>query len=137
KRSYGCFANDDQGHWASDAVAQPGGPAPQSAEQMWQSIVTHWNQAKLQPETLSVRSVKPGLGSKELKDLAIKAWCELFGVSAPSAAEVKKAVATKTAKQKKVTDDWATRLKAGEIDAWNKAVHAGKIKIAKWPGLDL
>jgi hypothetical protein len=138
KRSYACFANDDQGHWANSyPMAGAGAPASQSPEQMWQSIVTHWTQAKLQTETLTVRTVKPGVSNKELKDLAIKAWCELFGVSAPSAEEVKKASAAKTAKQKKVTDDWAARLKAGEIEAWNKAVQSGKIKIAKWPGLDL
>jgi hypothetical protein len=122
--------SDSRGHFVN---SYPKGNLNQALEQ----ASNKWAHGVLRPESIGIRCTKPPLKPKEMKDLAIRAWCELFGVAVPSEEELKEAAGKKKEESRGRYDEWAARLRKGEIDGWNALPHQERYALRKWPSLDL
>src|SRR5262249_45415715 len=73
--------------------------------------------------------------NKELKNLAIAAWCELFGVAVPAAEELKKAAAAKRAAMNSLVEDSIKLLRQGAagVAAWNAQQQLLPRQRTTWP----
>jgi uncharacterized protein YjbI with pentapeptide repeats len=126
-----CQCHDQDIYLSSDA---PNPPA-----QTWSQIVARWNDATPDLGSVVVRASKPKISLKELKSLAIKAWCELFGIDAPKDEDFKKAAQASKAKKSESALEWVAVLKSGKkgIARWNEHPMVHSRLLDKVAGIDL
>jgi hypothetical protein len=130
-----------QGIWVSDNkgtnVSYYQAQGATTREGAWRTVVDKWSHGTLLIESITSRSTKPPLSPKQMKDLAIKAWCELFNVPVPSAEELKAAAKAKKQGTQKKYDEWSQKLREEGPAAWNALMTKHKLPFRQWPNLDL
>jgi uncharacterized protein YjbI with pentapeptide repeats len=106
---------------------------------IWSQLVTKWHSATPDLGSLAVRATKPAIAAKDLKQLALKAWCELFGIDAPTEEDLKKAAKESKAKKTESAEEWVAVLKSGKkgIERWNADCKKNCKLIDKVSGIDL
>lgn len=117
-----------------------GSRTPAAIEQMLTTIVNRWSGAAPEPESVTVSATKASQPTKELKSLALRMWCELFGVAAPSEDELKEQKKAAQASKKTQAAEWIKTLRndPNGVDKWNAdAVGIAKQLKAGLQGIDL
>ena len=106
---------------------------------LWTKLVTKWHGAAPDLASVTVRATKAQVANKELKQLAVRAWCELFGIDPPSDEDLKKVTATTKAQKKEKADEWLALLRSGKkgVEQWNDNVTALAKMLDKVNGIDL
>jgi uncharacterized protein YjbI with pentapeptide repeats len=106
---------------------------------IWSVLTTKWHDATPDLGSLVVRASKLTIAAKDLKLLALKAWCELFGIEAPSAEDLKKAAQASKAKKSETADEWIAVLKSGKtgVERWNADLRKHSRLLDKVVGIDL
>jgi len=102
-------------------------------------LATKWHGSTPDLPTVTARGVNCSLGNKELKQIALRAWCELFGIDAPSEQELRKSASSSKAQKKQQADDWLAVLRNGKkgIEQWNGSIPALAKIFNKQSGIDL
>ena len=92
----------------------------------WASMAAKWHGATPDLASVTVRSTKAPMANKETKQLALRAWCELFGVAPPSAEDLKKAASSAKTHKNEKAQAWLERLRSGKkaVKEWNDNVVA-------------
>lgn len=107
-----------------------------------------WRQGVPQFDSVEINATKSPLKPKELRTLALKAWCEALTGAAPSDEEIEQRLAEKADEQGTVRDALLTLLRAGQsgvaelnqqVDALDYRARAGILKFrgSDLSGLDL
>jgi len=90
---------------------------PAAAADLWGKMATKWHGASPEWTSIKVSATKAPKPNKDLKALAVRAWCELFGVELPSDEELKSALASAKARRKEKSEEALQILKAGKKKA--------------------
>src|SRR5262249_4301828 len=106
---------------------------------LWGKMATKWHGATPELASVKVRATKASLPNKELKDLALRAWCELFGVEAPSEEDLKKSAVSTKAHKKERAEEGLRVLRAGKkgVEEWNENCVALSKMLHDVNGIDL
>jgi uncharacterized protein YjbI with pentapeptide repeats len=101
-------------HWSS-------GQSRGAAAAQWSVLVTKWHGATPDLASVTARGTKSTVTGKALKQLALRAWCELFGVTPPSEEDLKTAAAASKARKKEDAVEWIESLTKGKkgVATWN------------------
>jgi uncharacterized protein YjbI with pentapeptide repeats len=132
------YCNDTLGY--HDYAYIGGGAVPgKTPTSMWTTLATKWHGATADPASVTVKSTKAPLANKELKQLALRAWCELFGIEPLSDEDLKKAAGTAKERKKEVAEESLGLLRSGKagIEQWNANDKALAQTVAKLSGVDL
>lgn len=127
-----CFKKDE----SSTTVHVNGKSLPTTMIQ----LVARCKGASLDFESLVCRITQPkSLTSKEIKKIALSAWCELFGVEVPDEKALKEAKSAQKAKESKHRDLLMAELRGGMsgIKSWNARSIADKMKAGNFRKVDL
>jgi uncharacterized protein YjbI with pentapeptide repeats len=126
------YVHDSSGHYAvQDAQTR--------LDDLWLALAARWPKAKLDPTTITVKTTKSPLANKEFKKLAVAAWCELFGVPAPSEEDLKQAAASGRAQKNSFAAEWLETLRGGAagVKKWNAQQDVLRAKLRTWTNLEL
>jgi hypothetical protein len=131
-----CSFSDGKGY---GTYSSSGPTSPTPPEGLWLAMVNAWAGGTVDVSSIKVSATKPPLANKELKTLAIAAWCELFGVPVPDAGELKKAAASKRAAKQNLVQEWVDILKTGAdgVAQWNKQQRVLHGKLKEWSNMEL
>jgi uncharacterized protein YjbI with pentapeptide repeats len=93
-----------------------------SSANLWHIMATKWHGATPNLASVTLRAAKAQMAAKELKQLALRAWCELFGVEVPSDDDLKKAATSTKAQKKEKTEELLALLRTGKkgVAQWNE-----------------
>ena len=118
-------------------TAQQQTPTPPA--KLWTTMATKWHGAAPDLASVTVKASKASMSTKELKQLAICAWCELFGIEAPSDEDLKKAATSTKAQKKEKADEWLALLRTGKkgVAQWNDNIAALATMLDKVSDVDL
>ncbi len=110
-----------------------------SPADFWTMLITKWDGAKPDLASLTVRATKSPMANKELKQLALRAWCELLGIEQPLEEDLKKAASSTKAQQKQKALEWLQLLRQGKkgVAQWNENVAALAKMLDKVSAIDL
>ncbi|MBI3821302.1 MAG: pentapeptide repeat-containing protein [Planctomycetes bacterium] len=99
------------------------GPNSQTPQALWTTLATKWHDATPDLASVTVKATKAPIPNKELKQLAVRAWCELFGIEPPSDEDMKKAARSTKAQKKEKADEWLAILRTGKngVKQWNES----------------
>jgi uncharacterized protein YjbI with pentapeptide repeats len=130
---------DSAGNYYHTAHHSAQGYTQTTTADLWSKMAMKWHGATPDLASVTLRATKAPLANKELKQLAVRAWCELFGVEAPSEEDLKKAAVTTKASKKQKADEWLGILRTGKkgVEQWNDNVIALTRMLAKVPAVDL
>jgi uncharacterized protein YjbI with pentapeptide repeats len=84
-------------------------------------LAQRWAASPLRLESLEIKSSKCPLGHRELRELAVAAWCEARGEAVPSAAELRTRQAARRSAQDETRAALVAMLRGGAkgIERWN------------------
>ena len=119
---------------AGDAYVMPVQASHTDAGKAWQKVVDKYARGKLDPSSVTVNTRKSTIAKKDLKALALAAWCELFETPVPSDEDIKAAVKAKSEAGQEVYEQWAAKLRSDGGAEWNAL---SRWPFTKWPALDL
>lgn len=130
-----CECNDSAGNRYSNGYRPPYA----NAATVWSKLVTKWRGATPELGSVKVSASKSPLARKELQELALRAWCELFGVEPPSKDHLKQSVATSKTQKKQKEEEWLALLRTGKkgVEQWNENIDALATMLAKLSAVDL
>jgi uncharacterized protein YjbI with pentapeptide repeats len=102
-------------------------------------IANRWPQAKLQLDSIKVSASKAPLRGKELKKLAIAAWCEVLAVDIPSEEQLKEKLTTQKANQAEFREQLLAELRGGAkgVTQWNARKLEDRQRAGKFRRVDL
>lgn len=105
----------------------------------WSTLTTKWHGASPDLSSLTVRATKAPMPNKELRQLALQAWCELFGMEPPSEEDLRKVVCSAKAQKKEKADKWLDLLRSGKkgVAQWNDNVAALRTMLESISDVDL
>ena len=132
-----CTVSDSNGYRGYPFASGVANPTP--PEHLWLALATTWSGATLDVSSITVSTTKAPVSGKELKKLAIAAWCELFGVAIPTDDELKTAAVSKRAAKDRLTEKWTRTLLQGSsgVGEWNRQQNALRSKLRTWTKLEL
>src|SRR4029077_14794284 len=103
-----------------------------------------WGYGTLLLDSFKVHASKAPLGGKELKNLAMAAWCEVLGGDIPSEELLKEKLTTKKADQAEYREQLLADLRGGPkgVEKWNARKledrqHAGRFRRVDLSGAKL
>ncbi len=114
-----------------------------SYSQVMLELAQFWCTGKLVIESIVAGSSKSPVKGADLRKLVVGAWCEAFGVEAPSEEELKKKKKSQQAGQKEIRDELIEELKSrGGVKKFNartdaEVLAAGHFRNADFAGRNL
>jgi uncharacterized protein YjbI with pentapeptide repeats len=115
------------------------GQSPNTPTDLWSKLVNKWHGATPELASVKMSATKAPQANKELKQLALRAWCEYFGIDPPDEEELKKAAKSAKAQKQEKADEWLALLRQGKksVERWNENVTTLTKMLDKALGVDL
>src|SRR5262249_4783195 len=121
----------------SDSSYNPAGPTSLKKSLLYFS--SRWAHGALELHSITVKSMKSPLGTTELKNLAIAAWCEAFGIEVPSEDSLKEKLAAQKAGKSALRDEMLAELRGGAkgVEKWNARERNERQRAGRFRRVDL
>jgi len=102
-------------------------------------LANHWCHATILLDSISVKASKSPLASKELRKLAIAAWCEVLGVDIPTDEVLNEKLTAQKANQAEFREQLLAELRGGAkgVKKWNARKPEDRQRAGKFRRVDL
>jgi uncharacterized protein YjbI with pentapeptide repeats len=110
-----------------------------SPTNLWTMLARKWSDAAVNLGSVTLQANKAPMANKELKQLALRAWCELFGLDVPSEEDLKSAAKSSKVDKKEKTEEWLALLRTDKkgVEKWNSQAGSLAKIVHKVAGVDL
>jgi uncharacterized protein YjbI with pentapeptide repeats len=102
-------------------------------------LVKKWTTGSVRLDSIKVKTTKSPVGGKDLRTLALAAWCEAFGSEIPTIEALKKQKETGKAKAQELREQLLQDLAGGAkgVERWNARTVEERKRAGKFHGIDL
>jgi len=102
------------------------------------AAVSMWPQATPLPQTITATGVKTGLVNKKLKQLAMEAWCETYGIPCPVGEELDQLAAAEESRKNGVRASLLADFDHPDgVERWNARSNLDLQVVKSFPGVQL